>query len=269
MIMGMGVVLYSVSAVTALFVEGNIWKIIAQRKLLKRINCMENHYIVCGAGQTGVHVIREMMEAEESVVVIESDTEVIEILKEEFKNIPVIQGDATSDSILDEVNLENAKGIVVALANDKDNLFLTLSARLKNQNIKIVAKAVELSLIDKLERAGANYVVSPNFIGGLRIASQMLRPHVVGFLDKMLRGQDKTVRIGEVTIGANSKYINKSISDANIFDSCQVYVMACSRKLRPDQFLYNPAPDTVLSEGDNLIFICTNEQQEKMNDLFA
>jgi len=269
MIIGMGVVLYSISAVTALFIEGNILQVLSQRKLDKRIKEMKDHYIICGAGQTGIHVIREMLHANKSLVVIESHLPVIAAIKEEFKNLLIIVGDATSDQVLDEANIQNALGIVVALANDKDNLFLTLSSRLRNPQLKIVSKAVELSLIDKLKIAGADYVVSPNFIGGIRIASEMLHPHVSNFLDNIFRESNKTIGLGEVIVGNSSNCINKSLADMNIFKNCQLNIIAYAKKSNPQDYIYNPPQETVVEEGDILIFIGTNHQQEKMNELFT
>ena len=213
MLMGLGVVLYSVSTITAYFVEGKIDKLFLLRTLLRRISKMDNHYIICGAGQTGIHIIREMHTLGVPFVVIDISEELINNVRLEFKNVLAIKGDATSDETLERSNIHKAKGLVVALSNDKDNLFLTLTARIKNPHLKIVSRSIDITMREKLMTAGADYVVSPNFIGGMRMASEILRPNVVSFLDTMLRGTDKRMRISEFQITGESKHIGKNIEE--------------------------------------------------------
>ena len=265
-LLGMGVVLYAVSLLTAFVIEGKLHKIFIEERIHRRINKMQNHYIICGAGNTGKHVIREISITQHAYVVIDKNQEILESLKKEFPNVLCITGDSTDDNILLEANIKTAIALIATLSNDKDNLFLTITAKMQNPNLKIVSRAVDITMFDKLKNAGANYVVSPNLIGGLRIASEILRPNVVGFLDKMLRGTDKSVRIEEVTVLASCKYIGKSFQDIDLYNKTGVNILAYSLK---NDFIYNPSNSTLIQENMILLAICTPNQRQKLESLLS
>lgn len=268
MLIGMGLVLYSVSTITAYFVEGSIDQIFLIHSILRRIKKMEDHYVICGAGSTGIHVVREMDQVGQKVVIIDINEEVVESIRKEFKNILILKGDATIEKMLDQANLKTAKGLVVALSNDKDNLFVTLTARLNNPKLLIVSRSIDLNMHDKLIMAGANYVVSPNFIGGMRMASEILRPNVVSFLDKMLRGADKSIRINESIIPSNFKYAGKTLEELKLYEHCGVNILGIKNEKSPG-YHYNPGPQFLLNEGDVLLFIGAPNQKEKVDSFFS
>lgn len=226
---------------------------------------MENHMIICGAGETGVHVIKELVEAEIPCVVIDHSFEKKAELSEEFPGLPVIIGDATADHILEEAGIEKAKGLVATLSNDKDNLYLTVSAKMLKPGLSIVARAVELTMIKKLKRAGASRVVSPNFLGGTQIASEILRPNVTNFLEKMLRGEDRSIRVEEVQVPVNSKLIGQSLGDIGFFENCGVNIMAVGRG--HDKYFYNPGPEFTLEDSDVLLYIGTHDQEKRLEKM--
>lgn len=259
MFAGMGVVLYSTSLVTAYIIEGNLRDAFSRERIRRRIKRMENHFIICGAGETGVHVVREMRSVNQPCVVVESSEEKKAEIIQEFPDVPVLVGDATSDLILEKAGIHRAKGLVAALSNDKDNLFLTVSAKMLQPRITIVAKAIELTMIKKLKRAGASRVVSPNYIGGMRMASEILRPHVTNFLDRMLRGTDKSIRVEEAVISAESNLIGKTLGEVDFYKSCGVNILALGHG--SDHFKYNPGPEEVLNANDVLLYIGTAEQE--------
>jgi voltage-gated potassium channel len=268
MLVGMGIVLYSISTLTALFVEGKFGQLLSLQSIRRRAKKMDNHYVICGAGKTGVHVIREMIENEKDFIVIETDENIINEIRKDFDDVLVVHGDATSDEVLEQVNLSRAKGLVATLASDKDNLFLCITAKMMNPKIEIVSKAIEFGIVNKLKRAGADYVVCPNFIGGMRIASEILRPNVVNFLDNMLRGKDQSMRVGEVSVGQESSFINKTLADVKVYDQCSVNVIAY-RKVDQDDFIYNPPPEMTIEMGDTLLFIGSADQHNRMEQIFS
>jgi voltage-gated potassium channel len=267
MLVGLSIVLYSVSAITATFIDGNLGKIMKLKALYRRIAKMKDHYILCGVGQTGMHVMHELMHTGQNFVIIDSQADTIEQLTEQFPQLMIIEGDATSEHVLELANIEYAKGVIATLPSDKDNLFLVLTARMMNRKLKIAAKAIELSMVGKLKRAGAYYVVTPNFIGGMRMASEILRPNVVSFLDKMLRGQDKSIRISEITIPENSKFIGKPLAEIHTLEKYGVNILALNHKEHPNDFIYNPQLDTILQAEDTLVFIANQEQQERLEKI--
>ncbi len=266
---GMGVVLYCISAFTAVFVESHLSDRMAERRILRRITHMQDHFIVCGAGQTGVHVVREMFSSKRPFVAVEGDPRIVESLKREFDGILVVQGDATLDETLRAAGIERAAGLIAALSNDKDNLFLTLTARMLNPTFTIISRGIDLSIHAKLKSAGANHVISPNFIGGMRIAAVALRPEVVTFLDRMLRGKDKSIRVEEVRIPERSRLAGKTLGEAQIFERTGLQIVAYSLDGSEDCYVYNPDYDTRLNPGGVLLFIGGPEQRTKLEHLAA
>lgn len=267
MIVGMGAVLYSISYVTAFIIEGNLRNIFYVESMKRRAKKMKDHYIICGVGKTGIHVVAEMHETKQDFIVIEMNPERIKAVQEISPNAVIIDADATDDHIFDEVNLKEAKALVATLSNDKDNLYLTLSAKMHNPDLLVVARAFDLGMFDKLKKAGADYVVSPNYIGGMRIASEILRPHVVTFLDKMLRAKDKSIRVEESVIPNDSDYVDKSIKELHFFKKTGVNIMGVASD--GQAYDYNPSPDYKFKSGDVILYICNNKQREAINSFFS
>jgi voltage-gated potassium channel len=269
MLAGMSMVVYALSSFTAFIVEGRLSHLLLENRIRRRIARMEGHFIVCGAGTLGVHVIREMLNSNEDVVVIDANLERLSLLKAEYPKMVALQGDATHESDLLDANIHKARGLVAALSNDKENLFLTLTARQINPHLKIVSRAVDINLHKRLKIAGADYIVSPNFIGGMRMASEILRPNVVGFLDRMLRGKDPSIRVSEVVIEEKSPALGKRLGQLPIHEKTGLNLLAWSPTGQNEDLNYNPGPETVLIAGGFLLFIGTLEQKQKLEKLLA
>ena len=169
--------------------------------MTKALDQIHDHIIVCGVGTTGVHVVEELVWTKWPLVAIDRDAARLERLQElTAQMLPTVVGDATEDEVLERAGIRRARGIVAALTDDKDNLFIVVSARQLNPTLRIIAKGVDMAAAEKLKRAGADSVVNPAFIGGVRMVSEMIRPQVVEFLDFMLRDKDKNLRIEEVVV---------------------------------------------------------------------
>lgn len=268
-IVGMGGVLYAISSVTAFIVEGHLRNIIEERRASRQMERLNQHYIICGAGQTGIHVVRELHSMGKAFVVIETSNEMLERVKDDFPEALTIHGDATGDQVLEKAGVERAAGLVAALSSDKDNLFLVISSRMLNPSLKIVSRAIDMNIIPKLQKAGANYVVSPNYIGGMRIASQLVRPHVVSFLDRMLRGKDSDIRVEEVVVPERSPLIGSSLNESEIHRKSGVYILAYSPDGSSENFIYNPSSEERIVAGAILVFIGHTEQKERLVKLFS
>jgi voltage-gated potassium channel len=250
---GSGIIVYWVSSFTALIVEGDLRGVLRRRRMDKLIAKMRNHVVVCGAGTTGVHAIRELIETRTPFVVIDHSHERLHGLSIEYSDrIVYIQGEATDDAVLEAAGVTRAAGVLVMLHEDRDNLFCTLSARALNAKVRIVSKAVEHSSQPKLLRAGADRVVSPNYIGGMRLASEMIRPTVVEFLDTMLRGDDQ-LRIEEVRVPGQSPIVGRSLREVDFRGTLGTLVLA----VRDDTggYHFNPGPESVIRAGDTLILM--------------
>ncbi len=250
-VIGSGTLLYFLSNLTALVVEGDLQGILRARRMQKKIDELEKHIVVCGAGNTGEHVISELIEAGVEFVVIDQDEERIRVLSEDLgAEILHVMGDATDDHSLERAGVERAKGVIAALHTDKDNLFVVISVRHLNPKARIVAKAIDASTTPKLRRAGAHAIVSPNAIGGLRLVSEMIRPQAVDFLDRLLR-EDTKLRIEDVAITADSNLVGHTLAECKIRETGAL-VLAIRKGAN---YVYNPGPDIVLEAGTHLIVI--------------
>ena len=247
---GMGVILYGISTLTALLIEGELTGIIRKEKMEKQIKKLKNHYIVCGGGMTGRHVIAELVKNKELVVLIEQDEANIEQCRA-MVDLLYIKGDATDDENLTAASIDLAKGIIITLPNDKETLYITMTARMLNKNIRIISRIIDRRLEQKVIRAGADRVVSSNFIGALRMASEMIRPDAVDFLDSMLRSGQGNLRIHQLTVSENSAFADKNIIESGIKDKYNLLILGVRHKNKEIEF--NPPPSLVLKEGMALI----------------
>jgi len=262
---GMGIILYGISTLTAIMIEGELSGILRKNKMENRIKKLHDHYIVCGGGETGRHVITELAKNKEKVVLIEHLDDNIEKSRH-IEDLLFIKGDATDDHNLILAGIDKAAGIVICLPSDKDTLYVTMTARMLNGKIRIISRMVDQSLQPKLKKAGADSTVSPNFIGGLRLASEMLRPAVVDFLDSMLRSSQGNIRISQLNVSKDSKIIGKNISELDLTDRYNIVVLGSRYKDR--EILFNPPPHTVLIEDLAVIVMGDVENIAKARQLF-
>ncbi len=261
---GLGVFVFGLTVVSSFILEGHLGGLVRRHRMERKIKDINNHFIICGMGETGKHVLEEFKKAHVPFVVIEKDRAQIEKL-ESYPEAICIEGDATEDEVLSKAGIERAQGLVTALPLDTDNLFVVLSARHINPNLRIVARGTDEATLYKMKKAGANNVISPNTIGGLRMASIMLRPTVVAFLDVMSRGEsDVSLRLEEVKLPAGSHLDKKSLNEAKIPQETGLMIIAIKKK-GEHSFIYNPTSNTTLSVGDTLIVLGNLEQVEKIH----
>lgn len=251
---GMGIILYGISALTASIIEGELTGILRKKKMAKNIQKLDNHFIVCGGGETGRGIISELVRNLEKVVLIENDHQAIERCQA-AGDILYIEGDATEDENLEAAGLSNAAGIIVTLPSDKDNLYITMTARMLNKHIRIVSRMTNQKLKPKLKKAGADRVVSPGAIGALRMASEMIRPAAVDFLDKMLRSNSGNLRISQLTVAENSALIGNEIRTADLSDRFSLLILGTRDSSKKIEF--NPAATAKIEKGMTLIVMGT------------
>lgn len=251
---GVMITAYVFSAVTAFLVEGDYSDVFRRRKMLKKIRQLRNHFIVCGLGDTGRHAIDELQKTGSPYVVIESHEESIRRLLEHegghYKDMLYIVGDATDEEMLEQAGVGLAAGLLTTIAHDKENLVITVLARQKNPGIRIVARCTDLKFAERMQKAGADSVVSPNRIGGMRLASEILRPHVVGFLDLMLKEQSRTLRIEEIVLPQDSPWVGRQLGELDLRKNYNLLPMALknagSAAENGQNFWVNPPDDVSL-----------------------
>jgi len=252
---GVTITVYMFSVVTAFLVEGEITNIFWRRKMLKRIHALKNHYVICGLGDTGRYTVEELHKTRTPYVVVEHTEDNVRKLQEHdpaFKEMLYVIGDATDETTLDQVGIDHAAGLIASLSSDKDNLVITVLARQKNQMIRIIARYTEQRFADRLLKAGANATVSPNRIGGMRMASEAIRPHVVGFLDSMLKEQGHTLRVEEIEIHDGSPWVGATVQHVDLRHKFNLLPLAIRRV--DGSFMPNP-PDTHKLQPDTVIIV--------------
>ncbi len=251
---------YFVAIMTSFIIEGQLKEYFKISNMDKLISKLRNHFIICGVDDTTREVIQELQKMNVDFVVIYPDHEKIEKLSEKLL---YLDADPTQDDTLLAAGIGEAKGFVASLDSDHENLYITLSARCLNPNIFIVSKVFDTHSSEaKLKKAGANEVISPFHIGGLRIASLLTRPTVVTFLDKMIR-QTGTNRFEEVVVGSESKLAGKTIAKSRIHEETSLVPLAVKKK-GEEAFRYNITSDYEIESGDTLIVIGEPENIEKL-----
>ncbi len=253
---GIGVLTWAFSTLTALVIEGELTGALRRRRMNKAIDSLQDHYILCGASHAGRAIIEELTKTQRPVVVIDRDPAVCQELS--AGGVLSISGDATHDAVLQQAGIGRARGLFATLGSDRDNAFVALTARGLNPRIRIVSEEVESEVRPKLIRSGASAVVNPNLIGGLRMASEMIRPAVVGFLDYMLRGEGEAIRFEEIGVGPQSKCAGQPVGAVKGAQGNSALVV--SIRLADGEYELNPALERPVRPGDTLVVIGTVSQ---------
>jgi voltage-gated potassium channel len=249
---GIAVMTYMTSIVTAFLIEGHISEALWRRRMEKQIHRLDNHYVICGIGRVGRNVAHELDATKRSYVVIDEDINAINTHLERHPNQMYIHGDGSDDDILQKAHIETARGVFAVTGDDSRNLMISLTAKQLNPATRVVARCHEIRNSEKLRKAGADAIVSPDFTGGLRIASAMIRPHVVSFLDQMLKS-DGNLRVEEVVIPSgftDIKLAELVLPDRN-------HIMLALRE--GGEWVFNPADQHTLRAGMTLVIMATPE----------
>ena len=256
-VIGVAVAVYVFSEVTAFLIEGEVRHLFRRGRMRKRINELNHHFIVCGLGETGRHAVEELQKTDTPHVVIESSEEVVRRLRElgrrAYEEMLYVIGDATDERVLQQAGLARASGLIAALPSDKDNLVITVVVRQQIPGIRIVSRCTDISFAERMLKAGANSTVSPNQIGGLRLASEVLRPHVVGFLDLMLQEKSRTLRVEEIRLEEGSPWIGKTIGEWPLRARYNILLLALKRIDDSGSHLAVNPPDEVVLSKDSVI----------------
>lgn len=264
---GAGTIAYLFTTLAAYIIEGELRRVFRRRKMEKRIAKMKDHYIVCGIGMVGLYVVHEMYLTKRPFIAIDHDETKLDVFKANNIEADLVVGDATENEILWKAMIEHAKGLYATTDSDNDNIVISLTARQLNPSLRIVSRCNDTKNIDKLKRAGADSVVALNFIGGLRMASEMIRPHVTSFLDMMLRDKYSPMRVEEVHVPARSPFVGKPVKDID-FKTIGNIMLISARK-PSGEWVYNPYPDTICEKEMSLIIIATPEEKELLVELVS
>lgn len=247
-------------------------KLIQPASVLEQIAKLTDHYILCGAGDTGIFVVEEFQQRQIALVIIEQSPQAIQHLQRTLgDDLLCLQGDATEDEMLELAGIQRARGLVTALSEDKDNVFAILTARSLNPRLRIISRVEETENTEKLRQAGADVITEPNTSGGMRMASQLIRPEVVAFLDHMFHvsSQAEKLRLTEVPVDQiqTSDLPVAELTIADIGQHTEFLIIAVKRA---GKYIYRPHGDTRLRratgsiQGDVLVVIATQAQLDKV-----
>ncbi|MDA2167027.1 potassium channel protein [Bacillus cereus] len=242
---GVGIVTYAIGVVAAMIIEGNLFHAVRRKKMDKQIAQLQNHIIVCGCGRVGLQVVHELQEKKIPFVVVDKDESILEKEK-----LLYVHGDATEDQVLHHAGISKAAGLVAIVANDAENVFITLTARGLNDAIKIVARAEKPETEEKLRRAGANKVINPSSMAGIHIAKGIANPLTVHYIDTVLYGVEQSFVIEEIAVGEGSILASKSLLESDVRNQFDVTILAI---LRNGNVIHNPTGQEKLQEHDMII----------------
>lgn len=256
-LVGAGSALYALGVLLETLVEGRLTDRLGGRRTLRRINAMQDHYIVCGWGRVGRTIGAQLVSAGREVVVIEIDESC-----PQAGEPTVLIGDATEDDVLRSAGVDRAACLIAALSNDADNLYATLSARAIRDDLLIVARARTSAAATKLRRAGADRVVNPQEIGGARMAAMAIQPAVVDFLDVVMHDGTLEFRLEEVDLLRGSELTGSTLGSTNLRERTGALILAVRRQ--DGTFVTNPPPDFALAADQKLIAIGTTDQLQQL-----
>jgi len=247
-VIGIATMSFLFSSLVALLLESNLNTALRAKRMEKEITRLSGHYIVCGIGRVGTNVAHELVKTNRPLVVIESDREALDRWLEHYPQTLYLHSDAADDDALRAAGLMTAAGVFAVTGDDSHNLMVSLSVKLLNPKARVVARVHDIRNINKARRAGADEVVSPDFTGGMRIASAMLRPHAVNFMDQMLRSDDG-LRVEEVVLP--SHFAPTTV--AELVPKSKEYILMATHE--HGKWVFNPADDHVVKAGVALVLM--------------
>lgn len=257
---GVGVLAYVTSQITAEIVGGKFLESYRRKKMIKAIEQMQGHCIVCGVGSVGIHIVKQLRTQDYHCVIVEKDETRIHTALEQCPEQLFVLGDATEDHILTEAGIQRAKGLFAATENDNHNLVISFSARQLNPNLKIIANCRQAKNEQKLQKAGADAVISPAFMGAFRMANEMIRPNVVTLIESILQ---RKLLLEEIPIP--QALFNQPLSSLNLVQYPQTILIALKRQ---NEWLYNPPKTHIIQPSDLVVIMTTEDEKDALkNDL--
>lgn len=262
-----GTFAYAVTSISKYIVDGEFQQYFKNYKVSSSIEKLENHVIICGYGRNGRQAAHVLKKHDTRFVVIEQKKEIVTTINHKYSDL-VLEGDATLDEVLLKAGIAKAKALITTLPIDADNLFIVLSARTLNPKLTIISRASEDNSDQKIKLAGANNVIMPDKLGGAHMASLVMKPDVMEFVDYITGQGGDNIRLEEITFAnLSSVYQNKTIRDLEIRNKSGANIIGF--KTAQGEYVINPSADTVIIPDAKLFVLGTIEQIQKLKELFV
>jgi voltage-gated potassium channel len=248
---GVGTFFYGIALFLALITEGHFAERLGSRRFVRMLDDLTNHFILCGFGRMGEIIAREFSRHDETFVVIDRDPDRVHAAIE--AGYLAVAADASNEDVLRRVRIDRARGLVAAVSTDAENVYTVLSARLLKPDLFIVGRAETEDARTKLQRAGANRVISPYHLGGLQLAQTALRPAVVDFVELATSSENLDLNLEQVHIDAGSPLAGRSLIESGLRQRFGVVVVGIRRA--DGHMDFNPPPETAMRAGDDLVVL--------------
>ena len=255
---------FAISVITEYLLSRNSLEILKKKKVKKQIDSLANHVVVCGFGRNGMQAAEKLMAYKKPFVVVEKDKEIVDRYSDE---ILFVEGDANEDEILLEAGIKRAQYLITAVPDDAANLFIVLSARQLNKKLFIISRASQVTSLKKLEFAGANKVIMPDKIGGDHMASLVVMPDLITFMDKLSVEGEHTTNLEEVEIKDFTDQLEcNSLRDLDLRRKTGCTIIGY---IEPNgNYIINPEADLALEPKGKVIVLGRPEQIRKLNEMF-
>ena len=262
---GVSVLGYTVGKLAQIMFEGQIQRFLGRKKVEMTIDALQDHYIICGYGRIGALICREFAAKPIPFVVVESNPAVLEKL--EGDSVLFLRGNATEDETLLKAGIKRAKGLISVVTSDTENVYITLTARGLNPGLFILARSGDPGSEIKLQRAGANKVVSPYHIGGSRMAQAILRPNVVDFIEIATGREHLDLQMEEIFIPGHSPFVGQNLKEAGLRKETGVIIVGIKKV--SGKMVFNPESTSVVEAQDTLIVLGQPSSISKLEDLVS
>lgn len=259
-VLGIGTLSYLFSTFVAVLIDSDLNSELRKNRMEKSIAQLSGHYIICGIGRVGSNVATELLRTRRSFVVIENDRAALDLWLEHHPESLYLHEDAADDDALHRAGVSQAAGVFAVTGDDSHNLMVALSVKMINNKSRVVVRLRDIRNTKKAKRAGADEIVSPDFTGGMRITSAMVRPHVVNFMDKMLHS-DEGLRVEEVVVPQN--FTAKPLG--SLIPKSRDYLMMAIHE--NGKWLFNPADDHSIRGGVTLVLMANPEGRSHIEKL--
>ena len=259
-VLGIGTLSYLFSMVVALLIDADLNAGLRKKRMEKEIAGLSDHYVICGIGRVGSNVATELLKTKRPFVVIESDREALDNWLEHHPNTLHLHDDTADDDALHKAGAGRAAGVFAVTGDDSHNLMVALSVKMSDPKVRVVVRLHDIRNTKKARRAGADEIVSPDFTGGMRIASAMVRPHVVNFMDKMLHS-DEGLRVEEVVVPNDFD----TTPLATLIPKSRDYLLMAIQE--NGKWLFNPADDHPVQGGATLVMMANPEGRAHIEKL--